>query len=189
MFEAAVGCNRRNGTSVGCKREWLRRSARLVDRCERGIANHESAEQDLGEPAHRRVVDRMLERGARIRDLAGRGFDRVRSRHVFVGNVVTEVFRLDRRSFDRHVGLGEQLDRFAAGGDANSGSAAPQRGVRSGLRRPTRERLRTDAAFGQEKAQPFRIAGNKTQRLNCNDFSHFARVVNRLFQQMGLPFR
>jgi Tfp pilus assembly pilus retraction ATPase PilT len=44
------------------------------------------------------------------------------------------------------------------------------------------QRLRTDAAFGQEQAQPFGIAGNKTQRLNCNDFSHFAGIVNRLFQ-------
>src|SRR6266850_705084 len=45
------------------------------------------------------------------------------------------------------------------------------------------QRLRADPAFGQKKTQPFRIAGNKTQRLNCNDFSHFPGVVNRLFQR------
>ena len=43
--------------------------------------------------------------------------------------------------------------------------------------------------FGQEQAQPLGIASNKGQRLNCNDFSHFAGVVNRLFQQRCLPFR
>jgi hypothetical protein len=51
------------------------------------------------------------------------------------------------------------------------------------------QRLRANAAFGQKQPQSLRVASNKTQRLNCNDFSHFAGVVNRLFQYLGLPFR
>ena len=59
--------------------------------------------------------------------------------------------------------------------------------LRVGGGRP--QRLRADSAFGQKQAQPLGIGGNEGQRLNCNDFSHFAGVVNRLFQQAGLPFR
>jgi hypothetical protein len=51
------------------------------------------------------------------------------------------------------------------------------------------QRLRTDSAFGQKQAQPLRLGGNEGQRLNRNDFSDFPGVVNRLFQQAGLPFR
>ena len=51
------------------------------------------------------------------------------------------------------------------------------------------QRLRANSALGQEQAQPLGIAGDEGQRLNCNDFSHFAGVVNRLFQLTGLPFR
>ena len=36
--------------------------------------------------------------------------------------------------------------------------------------------------LGQELTQPFGIAGNEGKRLNCNNFSHFAGVLNRLFQ-------
>ena len=50
------------------------------------------------------------------------------------------------------------------------------------------QRLRADARLGQEQAQPFGIAGNEAQRLNCNDFSDFAGVVNRLFQLIGFAF-
>src|SRR4029078_13455151 len=53
--------------------------------------------------------------------------------------------------------------------------------LRVGGGRP--QRLRADSAFGQKKAQPLGLGGNEGQRLNCNDFSYFARVVNRLFQQ------
>ena len=49
--------------------------------------------------------------------------------------------------------------------------------------------LRTDSAFGQEQAQPLGVAGDEGKRLNRNDFSYFAGVVNRLFQLMCLPFR
>ncbi len=49
--------------------------------------------------------------------------------------------------------------------------------------------LRTDACLSQEQAKPLRIAGDEGERLNRNDFSDFARVVNRLFQGLGLPFR
>jgi hypothetical protein len=56
-----------------------------------------------------------------------------------------------------------------------------------GRRRP--QRLRADSRLRQECAQPLRIAGNVGQRLNCNDFSYFAGVLNRLFQLTGLPFR
>ena len=51
------------------------------------------------------------------------------------------------------------------------------------------QRLRTDSGLGKEQAQPLRIASNEAQRLNCNDFSYFSGVVNRLFQLVGLPFR
>ena len=51
------------------------------------------------------------------------------------------------------------------------------------------QRLRTDPAFGQEQAQPLGIAGDEGKRLNRNDFSDFAGVVNRLSQLMCLPFR
>ena len=51
------------------------------------------------------------------------------------------------------------------------------------------QRLRADSAFGQKKAQPLRLGGNEGKRLNCNDFSYFPGVVNRLFQLIGLPFR
>ena len=49
--------------------------------------------------------------------------------------------------------------------------------------------LRADPRLGQEQAQPLGIAGNEGQRLNRNDFSDFARVLNRLFQTERLPFR
>ena len=49
--------------------------------------------------------------------------------------------------------------------------------------------FRPDTAFGQELTQPLRFAGNKAQRLNCNDFSYFAGVMNRLLQVGYLPFR
>ncbi len=58
---------------------------------------------------------------------------------------------------------------------------------RVGGRRP--QRLRPDSRLGQEQAQPLGIAGNEAQRLNRNDFSYFAGVLNRLFQLVGLPFR
>ena len=51
------------------------------------------------------------------------------------------------------------------------------------------QRLRADSALGQKQAQPLGVAGNEGQRLNCNDFSYFPGVVNRLFQRTGLPFR
>ena len=60
----------------------------------------------------------------------------------------------------------------------NCGSAAAVRSV-SG----------PNPAFGQKQAQPLRIGRNEGQRLNRNDFSYFPGVVNRLFQQTGLPFR
>ncbi len=59
--------------------------------------------------------------------------------------------------------------------------------LRVGGGRP--QRLRADSAFGQKQAQPLGLGGNEGQCLNCNDFSHFAGVVNRLFQKTGLPFR
>ena len=59
--------------------------------------------------------------------------------------------------------------------------------MRVGGGRP--QRLRAQSAFGQEQAQPLGVAGNEGQRLNRNDFSYFPGVVNRLFQQAGLPFR
>jgi len=58
--------------------------------------------------------------------------------------------------------------------------------LRVGGGRP--QRLRADSAFGQKQAQPLGIGGNERQRLNRNDFSHFAGVVNRLFQQTGFAF-
>ena len=51
------------------------------------------------------------------------------------------------------------------------------------------QRLRADPAFGQERAQPLGIAGDEGKRLNCNDFSDFPGVLNRLFQLSGWPFR
>ena len=59
--------------------------------------------------------------------------------------------------------------------------------LRVGGSRP--QRLRANSAFGQKQAQPLGIGGNEGQRLNRNDFSDFPGVVNRLFQQTGLPFR
>jgi len=59
--------------------------------------------------------------------------------------------------------------------------------LRVGSGRP--QRLRADSTLGQKQAQPIGIASYEGQRLNCNDFSDFAGVVNRLFQQTGLPFR
>ena len=46
------------------------------------------------------------------------------------------------------------------------------------------QRLRTDSGLGQEQAQPLGIAGDEGQRLNRNDFSYFAGVLNRLFQRL-----
>ena len=51
------------------------------------------------------------------------------------------------------------------------------------------QRLRADAGLGQKQAQPLGVAGNEGQRLNRNDFSYFAGVVNRLCQRDDLPFR
>jgi hypothetical protein len=49
--------------------------------------------------------------------------------------------------------------------------------------------LRTNPAFGQKRAQPLGVAGDEGKRLNCNDFSYFPGILNRLFQLMCLPFR
>ena len=51
------------------------------------------------------------------------------------------------------------------------------------------QRLRTDSTFGEEKAKTLRVAGDKRERLNRNDFSYFTGIVNRLFQRQCLPFR
>ena len=48
--------------------------------------------------------------------------------------------------------------------------------------------LRADPAFGQERAQPLGVAGDEGKRLNCNDFSDFAGVVNRLSQLVMFAF-
>ena len=50
------------------------------------------------------------------------------------------------------------------------------------------QRLRTDSTFGEEKAKTLRVAGDKRERLNRNDFSYFTGIVNRLFQRQCLPF-
>ena len=48
--------------------------------------------------------------------------------------------------------------------------------------------FRTDSAFGQEQAQPLGVAGDKGKRLNCNDFSYFAGVVNSAFSSLIFAF-
>src|SRR5699024_11520273 len=45
------------------------------------------------------------------------------------------------------------------------------------------QRLRPNPGLGQEPADPFGISGQERQRLNCNDFSDFARISNWLFQR------
>ena len=62
-------------------------------------------------------------------------------------------------------------------------------GEESRVGRGVTQGLRTDAGFGQEQAQPLGIAGDEGKCLNCNDFSYFPGVVNRLSQLKGLPFR
>ena len=112
-LEPAVGCDRRCGDRRrGREDEGLRRRQRRGDRCECRIANHEPPDEQLREPAHRRVVDRIDERRPRVGDLAGRAFDRGRAGHVLGGNLRAQTFGLDRRAVDGDVGLGEQLDRF-----------------------------------------------------------------------------
>ena len=51
------------------------------------------------------------------------------------------------------------------------------------------QRLRADPAFGQKRTQTFGVPCDEGEGLNCNDFSHFPGVVNRLFQLRYLPFR
>jgi len=51
------------------------------------------------------------------------------------------------------------------------------------------QRFRADSRFGQELAEPPGLAGNEGQRLNRNDFSDFAWVVEQAFSTDGLPFR
>ena len=46
----------------------------------------------------------------------------------------------------------------------------------------------TNSRLGQESAQPLGIAGDEGQRLNRNDFSDFAGVLNRLFQLARFAF-
>ena len=43
------------------------------------------------------------------------------------------------------------------------------------------QRLRADPAFGQEQAETLGVAGDEGKRLNRNDFSYFAGVVNSFF--------
>ncbi len=57
-------------------------------------------------------------------------------------------------------------------GRRNCGSAAAVRSVSGPMPLSARKRPKS-----------FGIAGNEAQRLNCNDFSHFAGVVNRLFHR------
>ena len=45
------------------------------------------------------------------------------------------------------------------------------------------------AVIQPDMAKYVRVGRNEGQRLNRNDFSYFPRVVNRLFQQTGLPLR
>jgi hypothetical protein len=51
------------------------------------------------------------------------------------------------------------------------------------------QRLRTDSTFGQEQAQPLRVAGDEGKCLNSNYFSYFPGVLKALFQLRYLPFR
>src|ERR1700733_950612 len=59
----------------------------------------------------------------------------------------------------------------------------------SGIGGGTAQRLRSDAAFGQERAQPLGIACDKGKRLNRNDFSYFSGVPCGFSQGAYLPFR
>ena len=73
---------------------------------------------------------------------------------------------------------------------ASSRSTKSEHGGRNrGSAAAVRKGLRAKADFGQEQAQPLRIAGDEGQRLNRNDFSDFPGVVNRLFHLVRLPFR
>jgi hypothetical protein len=62
-------------------------------------------------------------------------------------------------------------------------------GQESGIGGSAAQRFGSDAAFSQERTQPFGIAGDKGKRLNCNDFSYFPRVSRGLSQGANLPFR
>ena len=58
----------------------------------------------------------------------------------------------------------------------------------SGVGRGAAQGLRSDAALGQERAQPFRIARDKGKSLNRNDFSYFSGIPVRFSQDENLPF-
>ena len=48
----------------------------------------------------------------------------------------------------------------------------------------TAQGIRTNPAFGQERAQPVGIRGDERERLNRNDFSYFPRVPRRFYQRL-----
>src|SRR3569623_47163 len=62
-------------------------------------------------------------------------------------------------------------------------------GQEAGVRCGTAERLWPDTALGQELPQAGGVAGEKSERANRHDFSHFRRAPGGLFGHSHLPFR